>query len=144
MKIHVRISLSVLLTFLCVATSSSIAAEVRHPLTVDDLLSVPRVSDAQLAPDGRSVAYTAATPNVGTNETESNLWIVDAKRGASTHLTYSGKDRAPRWSPDGRRIAFLSRRDGKWQVYALSLDGGEARAMTCMPVDVEAVLASIA
>lgn len=137
MKIQIRFVLPTVMAFLIAVSGAALAAESPRPFTVDDLLRVPRVSDVQLAPDGRTVAYTVATPNVSTNETESNLWIVDTKLGVSTQLTYTGKDRAARWSPDGKRIAFLSRRDSKSQVYVLPLAGGEARAITRMPVDVE-------
>jgi dipeptidyl aminopeptidase/acylaminoacyl peptidase len=137
MTIHARACQLLVLVVLFTVTTAAISAEPRHPLTLNDLLSLPRVSDVQLAPDGNAVAYTVATPNVTTNDTETNLWVVDTKQGNARQLTFSGRDRAARWSPDGRRIAFLSRRDGKAQVYMLSLDGGEARAVTHMPVDVE-------
>lgn len=106
------------------------AAGDAHPISIDDLLRIPRVGDVQLSPDGRSIAYTVATPNVATNESESNLWIADTATRNPRQITHSGKDRAARWSPDGRRLAFLSRREGRSQVYVLILDGGEARAIT--------------
>jgi dipeptidyl aminopeptidase/acylaminoacyl peptidase len=114
-----------------------IAADSPHPIAIDDLLRIPRVADVQLSPDGQTVAYTVATPNVATNETDSNLWIVDPAKGTPMQITHTGKDRAARWAPDGKRLAFLSRRDGKSQVYLLSLGAGEARAVTRFPTDVE-------
>lgn len=123
--------------FISVSFSVAFAAETGHPITIDDLLRVPRVADVQLSPDGHRVTYTVATPNVATNEIESNLWIVDTGKGVSTQVTISGKDRAARWSPDGTQLAFLSRRDGRSQLYLLPVSGGEARLITHMPVDLE-------
>jgi dipeptidyl aminopeptidase/acylaminoacyl peptidase len=117
--------------------AAAYASELRRPIVIDDLLRIPRVADVQVSPDGKHLTYTVATPNAETNETETNLWVADIARTASRQLTYSGKDRSARWSPDGKRLAFLSRRDGKSQVYLLSIDGGEARAITHMASDVE-------
>src|SRR5918994_2040460 len=83
------------------------------PITIDDLLRIPRVSDVQLSPDGSAVAYTVSTPNVETNEAESNIWIVETARRQPRQVTYSGKDRSARWSPDGKRLAFLSKEKDK-------------------------------
>jgi dipeptidyl aminopeptidase/acylaminoacyl peptidase len=123
--------------FGCVCASTVNAADNARPIGIDDLLRIPRVGDVQLSPDGRSIAYTVATPNVATNEAESNLWIADTATGNSKQVTHTGRDRASRWSPDGRSLAFLSRRDGKSQVYVLTLGLGESRAVTRFPSDVE-------
>src|SRR5262249_44024593 len=115
----------------------ALAADTPRPIDIEQLLRIPRVADVQLSPDGRSVAYTVATPNVGANETQSNLWISGTSKPDPTQITHTGKDRAARWAPDGTRLAFLSRREGKSQVYVLTLGAGEARPITHMPVDVE-------
>jgi dipeptidyl aminopeptidase/acylaminoacyl peptidase len=113
------------------------AADAARPIGVDDLLRIPRVADVQLSPDGRSIAYTVATPDVATNEIAINLWLADTATGNLRQITHTGKDRAPRWSPDGQRLAFLSRRDGRSQVYVLTLGAGEARTITRFTSDVE-------
>ena len=57
--------------------------------------------------------------------------MVDVVCGALRQLTFNVKDDfSPRWSPDGRTLAFLSDRDGRTQIYLLSMDGGEASALT--------------
>ena len=129
----------IVFAFGCISAGAVHAANDVHPIDVDDLLRIPRVADVQLSPDGRSIAYTVATPNMATNESESNLWIADTATGEPRQITYTGKDRAARWSPDGQRLAFLSRREGKSQVYVLTLGAGEARAVTRFTGDVETV-----
>jgi len=129
----------IVFAFGCISAGAVHAANDVHPIDVDDLLRIPRVADVQLSPDGRSIAYTVATPNMATNESDSNLWIADTATGEPRQITYTGKDRAARWSPDGQRLAFLSRREGKSQVYVLTLGAGEARAITRYTSDVETV-----
>ncbi len=90
-----------------------------------------------MSPDGGSVAYTVATPNLETNEADSNVWVADVRRRTSRQVTFSNKDRSAQWSPDGMTLAFLSRRGGKSQVYVMSSNGGAARAITDMPSHVE-------
>jgi len=126
-------------SFGCISAGVINAAGDVHLIDIDDLLHIPRVADVQLSPDGRSIAYTLATPNVDTNESESNLWIADTAAGEPKQITHTGKDRAARWSPDGQGLAFLSRREGRSQVYVLTLGAGEARAVTRFTSDVETV-----
>src|SRR5215207_8046310 len=117
----------------------------QRPITIDDLLRVPRVSDVQLAPDARAVAYTVSTPNVETNEAESTIWVVETARGQTRQVTRSGRDRSPRWSPDGKRLAFLSKEKdteiakGTSQVFVLTLDSGDVRPVTHMASDADTV-----
>jgi len=123
--------------FLCFASASYAADAPRHPISVDDLLALARVSDVQISPDGAWVAYSVATPNVPTNAVDSNLWIASTGTADVRQLTRTGKDRSPRISPDGKRLAFLSRRDGKSQAYVMRLDGGEALQVSTLSADVD-------
>ena len=102
----------------------------KHPITFDDLIQMHRISDAQVSPDGRWVAYTVTTPDAEANRNAGNIWIVPTAGGDALQMTQSGKDNSPAWSPDGKTIAFLSSRSGDSQAYLLSMDGGEAHALT--------------
>ena len=102
----------------------------KHPIAFDDLTRMHRVSEAQVSPDGKWVAYTVTTPDMEANRSASNIWIAPAAGGADMQLTQSGHDMSPVWSPDGKTLAFLSARDGNSQVYLLPMDGGEARKLT--------------
>jgi dipeptidyl aminopeptidase/acylaminoacyl peptidase len=123
-------------TALLLLAASVFAAEsARRPISIDDLLLVQRVGDVQISPDGQWVAYTVGTSNLDTNQNESNVWLASTTRAEVRQLTRTGKDRAARWSPDGTRLAFLSRRDGKSQAYVLPIAGGEAQLLTKSVLD---------
>jgi dipeptidyl aminopeptidase/acylaminoacyl peptidase len=123
--------------FLVASVAGSAADAVRHPISVDDLLKMQRVADVQISPDGAWVSYTVATPSVENNVVDSNLWIASTMRTDVRQLTRTGKDRSARWAPDGKRIAFLSRRDGKSQAYVLAIDGGEAAPAAKLTGDID-------
>jgi dipeptidyl aminopeptidase/acylaminoacyl peptidase len=123
----------------CVASlSCGVAAmaqdTAKHPITFQDMIRMHRVSEPQISPDGKWVAYTVATPDMDANRNASNIWMTPTAGGDSIQLTQSGHDSSPAWSPDGKTIAFLSSRDGNSQVYLLSMDGGEAHEFTHLSI----------
>jgi dipeptidyl aminopeptidase/acylaminoacyl peptidase len=108
-----------------------------RPMTIDDLLAVKTVSDPQVSPDGRWVVYVVSELDRATDKTNSDLWLVPVAGGEPKRLTTStGADNHPRWSPDGKTIAFASDRGGSTQVWLLPFDGGEARALTKLPIGI--------
>ena len=99
--------------------------------SIDDLISLERAGSPVVSPDGRFVAYTLRRTNWDDNEYETEIWLGDLTAGTFRQLTSGPKSSsAPAWSPDGSRIAFLSDRRDRQQVYAISPDGGEAQAVT--------------
>src|SRR5262245_5895502 len=108
-----------------------------RPMAVDDLLAVKGVSDPQVSPDGRLVAYVVSEIDREGGKTNSSLWLVPVSGGEPKRLTTTpGTNNHPRWSPDGMTIAFVSNRGGSAQVWLLPIDGGEPRALTKLPIDV--------
>jgi dipeptidyl aminopeptidase/acylaminoacyl peptidase len=106
-------------------------------MTIDDLLGVKSVSDPQVSPDGKAVVYVMSELDRSTDKSNSDLYLIPTAGGEPKRLTTStGADNHPRWSPDGKTIAFLSTRSGSSQVWLLPLDGGEARPVTKLPIDV--------
>ena len=88
-------------------------ARAARPFTLDDLLAMRRVSDPQISPDGRQVAYVLTTVEMEKNATVSTVWLVPSDGGAPRQLTGGPKhDRHPRVSPDGKSILFESDRSG--------------------------------
>src|SRR5918997_1502582 len=111
----------------------------RKPFTPESLYELRWVSDPQIAPDGRRVAYVEHWVEEGTKDGKQTLvyrtalFLSDDLDAKPRRLTRSvdADDWMPRWSPDGRSIAFLSTRDGgRPHLFVLDLDGGEARQLT--------------
>lgn len=105
------------------------------PFVPDDLFLERRITELHLAPDSRRLALSLKQVDRPQDRTLSQLWLVDldpAQPQPPRQLTRAeAREQSPRWSPDGRRIAFLSDRAGDTaQIHLISPDGGEARALT--------------
>src|SRR5690348_4531333 len=119
-------------TVLILATTP-VWAQQKHPLSFDDLMAFERISEPMVSPDGLWVAYTVGKPDVAANRVLRNIWIVSTDgTSESRQLTRGGSDGRPRWSPDSKRLAFVSNRTGTEQIYLLSLNGGEGNALTTL------------
>src|SRR5947209_812965 len=127
----------ILLGSLLLLAYASTAFAAGRAMTVDDLLAVKSVSDPQVSPDGKLVVYVVSELDRATDKSNSDLYLIPIAGGEPKRLTTSsGADNHPRWSPDGRSIAFVSTRGGSSQVWLLPLDGGEARQLTRLPIAV--------
>src|SRR5438876_1050861 len=127
-----------LLALLMTATATEPArAAGRRPMTIEDLFRFQRVSDPQISPDGKQVAYVVGTVNLEANSIASSIWLVPADgRSKPRQLTNTTKkDRHPRWSPDGKQILFESNRSGDNQLWLIDLSGGEARQLTTVSTE---------
>ncbi|HEY3123340.1 MAG TPA: S9 family peptidase [Thermoanaerobaculia bacterium] len=108
-----------------------------RPFRFDELAKAGRVGSFSLSPDGQWLAYSVGTPDVEENRTATALWIQATPGGEPRKLTSGEKrDSDPKLSPDGKRLAFLSNRDGGSQIYVLDLSGGEPMKATSFPADV--------
>jgi len=112
---------------------SPVAGQQKRPLTFNDLAAVHRLSGPQISPDGKWIAYEVGTPNVETNRVVRDIWLVAASGGEARQITRGGSDTRPRWSPNSKRLMFLSSRDGEQQIYWINLDGGDANRLTGLP-----------
>lgn len=131
--------LVVLGLFFCPSLFAQAASNSRHPVTIDDLFQLKEVQDPQFGPDGGWIAYTVKTSSLKEDKNLTRIWMVPAKGGEPVALTAEGRSSShPRFSPDGRYIAFLSSKDeGKQQVWLLNRLGGDAEQLTSTPQDVE-------
>lgn len=107
-------------------------AEQKRPMTFDDVLAIKNVSDAQMSPDGKYIAYVVSTADLKENTWDADVWLVSTGGSSDPiRITTSKKnDNQPRWSPDSKRIAFISAREEKPQVFLISPFGGEAQKLT--------------
>jgi dipeptidyl aminopeptidase/acylaminoacyl peptidase len=114
-----------------------------HPFTVHDLLAMDRISDPQASPDGRQVVFVSRVTDLAENKGRNDLWLVNTDGTGLRRLTaHKAGSSAPRWSPDGTSIFFLSSRSDSSQVWKIPVDGGEAEQVTDLPLDVEGFLVS--
>jgi dipeptidyl aminopeptidase/acylaminoacyl peptidase len=99
----------------------------------EDLLRIRFVGDPRFHPDGRRIAFVVTTLSTERDEYLSTIWVVDVDGGAPRPFTRGPRrDTAPRWSPDGRWLAFVSERERKTkgQLYVMPADGGEPLRLT--------------
>jgi dipeptidyl aminopeptidase/acylaminoacyl peptidase len=115
-------------------------AQDPHPFNVHDLLAMERISDLQVSPDGKTVAYVQRSTDLEANRGRTDLWLVGADGTGSRRLTsHPASDTTPRWAPDGESIFFLSSRSGSTQVWQIPVKGGEASPVTELSLDVQSL-----
>ncbi len=96
-----------------------------------DLYTLRTVVDPQISPDGKQVAYVVTWADKDADETRMSVYLAPLDgRAPARRFTQGNKDHSPRWSPDGRHLAFVSDRGEKNQLFVAPLGGGEARQVT--------------
>lgn len=105
-------------------------------MTVDDLIVAPRIADPQLSPDATRVLFVHTTTDGKSGRRNAGIHIVPADGSGAARALIDGdrSENTPRWSPDGRRIAFLSNREGdQTQVFVADADGGNVKKVSNVP-----------
>jgi dipeptidyl aminopeptidase/acylaminoacyl peptidase len=118
---------------LALAAAPQVWAQGPPAFTVDEMLKLKRVSDPQLSPDGTKIAFVLTDVNQEQNTRNNDIWIVPVAGGAPVKVagTERSEDR-PRWSPDGKQLAFVSNREGGPQVWVIPASGGEPKKLTAL------------
>src|SRR5499433_3665319 len=136
-----RLGLMSILIIASIAASTSSGASSgaqKRLITEADLFKFAWIADPQISPDGSRVAFMRVWVNQKPERYDSALWIVPTNGGAARQLTAGPRDSTPRWSPDGKQLAFIrsAEKEGRPQppqIYLMSFDGGEAQPVTEMP-----------
>ena len=118
-------------------TGLSAQAPTKRVITPQDLWAMKRLSNLELSPDGGTAAVVVQEWNVEKNKPTANIWLVPVAGGEPRKLTTAqASDGSPVWSPDGKRIAFVSKRgeDKAAALYVIRTDGGEAEKILELPV----------
>lgn len=116
-------------------------AQTQKKFTIKDMLSIKVVSQMDVSPDGKSIVFVLSKADFEESKYKTDLYLVSTESGEVRQLTFSNEDeRNPKFSPDGRFIAFISNRksdpqekETKNQIWLLPVDGGEAFKLTNAP-----------
>ena len=132
-SVLLNLSLTVIVSSFALQVQISQAASL--PVFVaEDVFEMEYANDPQVSPDGARVAYVRTSMDIMTDQARRTIWVVDSNGDNHRPLVSgSGNFSSPRWSPSGDRLAYLSNRDGKTQLFVQWLDGGETAKVTALP-----------
>ena len=123
--------------------ASSLLFAQKRPFDVNAMMELKRISDPQLSPDGKTVAFTVQSVDLAANKKPMQIWVAPLSGGAPKQLTHEGEgNQRARWSPDSKRIAYISDRGGSSQIWLMDADGGNAKQVTSFAAEADGVLYS--
>jgi dipeptidyl aminopeptidase/acylaminoacyl peptidase len=123
-------------------TASPVVAQ-KKPFDVQAMLRMTRISEPQLSPDGKWIAFTAQTIDLDNNARPRQIYVVPVEGGEPKQITRDGTANSrPRWSPDSKRIAYISNRGGSSQIWLMDPDGGNSKQVTNLSTEAAGVMYS--
>jgi len=124
---------STFVAFLTIVGLTYCFAQEKRPMTFVDLLKVQSLQDPQLSPTGEQLLYVLGETDWKENKQINHIWRINVDGTGSLQMTNgSNGETSPRWSPDGKQIAFLAKRDDakETKIYLLNNSGGEASQLS--------------
>jgi dipeptidyl aminopeptidase/acylaminoacyl peptidase len=121
--------------------AASVGAQAQKiPFTAAEMMKLKRISEPSVAPDGSAVVYTVGEVDVEKNTQARQLWISPLGGGAPRQVTQEGRNTGARFSPDAKKIAYISTRSGPAQVWVMDALGGNAKQVTKLPTGADGVI----
>src|SRR5262249_43609273 len=115
-------------------SAAATAQQTKRPVTPEDMVAIKDLGGVRLLPEGKRVVYSVVSMDRTKNGYVSSIWVMPARGGEPVELTGGGfLDSAPRWSPDGKRIAFASDRGGKPAIWVIEVANREMRMLAPWP-----------
>src|ERR1044071_3241074 len=129
------------LVFLLAAAAMGFAQ--KRPFDVNAMMELKRIGDPQISPDGKWVSFTVESVDVAANRKPQQIWVAPLAGGAPRQITHDGEaNQRARWSPDSKRIAYISDRSGSSQIWLMDPDGGNPKQVTSLSTEADGVLFS--
>lgn len=125
---------------LAAAVALAPAAAQKAPFTAEAMMKLKRISDPSVAPDGSAVAYTVGEVDLAKNAIDRQVWISPLAGGPARKVAGEGRNWGARFSPDSKRIAFLSTRSGSAQVWVMDALGENPRQITSLSTEADGVI----
>ena len=120
-------SIAMLASCVALLSSASISSQAKRPMTLVDLLNIPRIGDPQVAPDGRAITFMLSTADWPANRRVAHLWRINTDGSGLKRLsTEPGPPPSARWSPDSSSLAFVS----AGSIYVMPSTGGTPRQVS--------------
>ncbi len=121
--------------------ASAIFAQT-EPFTVGSLLRLNRISEPQLSPDGKIVAFTVQGVDIDNNTKPKDIYTVPASGGIPQRITYEGNNDGARWVPESNKLVYVSARGGSSQIWLMNQDGTGARPLTHVATEATGAIVS--
>jgi dipeptidyl aminopeptidase/acylaminoacyl peptidase len=127
----------ILLSLCLIVAFAAVSLAQTEGLRVEDLFRIKRVGDPQISSNGQTIAYSITSYDRETSKRSSQIWLTSLDGSQQPRLIpdSSEKDSRPRWSPDGRTLAFVSNREGESQIWVVDASGGRARKLTTISTE---------
>ncbi len=122
--------------------ANALAFGAQAPFTFEAMMKIGRIDEPALSPDGKMVAFQVQTIDIPNNKKPAQIYVVPLDGGAPKQLTSDGSNMRPRWSPDAKRIFFVSDRANGAQIWSMNADGSDAKQVTSIATEADGEIVS--